>query len=217
MKRIPLFLMGLLALASCSAPNANSPKEASDYETIEKVIMERRSIRQYTDVRLDRDEIKEILQCGINAPNGMGRQAYEIRVIDQPELLSKITESVLKDNEGMSLRNGASNIFNDATCVVFIANDTSYDVSQVDCGLLGENIVLSAWAKGIGSCCMASPIRSMKDSPSCAPFLERLDFSEGYDLLYCIGLGYADESPEAKPRKDGMIRFVDDLKSPTAF
>lgn len=172
-------------------------------------MMSRRSIRQYTDKRISRDTLNRILECGINAPNGQNRQAYEIRVVDNPELLAEITAAVVNDNKDNAPKNGAKNIFANATCVVFIANDTTYDVSQVDCGLLGENIILAAWARGIGSCCMAHPVRQMKDSKSCAPYIEKLGFSKDYNLLYCIAMGYPDETPGAKPRKTDKIRFID--------
>lgn len=82
-------------------------------------------------------------------------------------------------------------------------------MSQVDCGLLGENIILSAWSKGIGSCCLGSSARWIKDSPSAKPFLDRMAFSDGYELLYCIGLGYPNETPEAKPRTMDKIKYME--------
>ncbi|MDO4171936.1 MAG: nitroreductase family protein [Prevotellaceae bacterium] len=208
MKRVLYSIIGLMALTSCSA-QTETATGCSDREVVEKVIMTRRSIRRYTDRTVSRDTLNDILKCGINAPNGQNRQAYEVRVVDSPKLLAEISEAVRKDNPGVSSRNNAGNIFAGATCVVFIANDTSYDVSQIDCGLLGENIMLAAWSRGIGSCCMAHPVRLMKESGSCVPYMERLGFSKGYNLLYCIAMGYPGETPKAKPRKDGMIRFVE--------
>lgn len=82
-------------------------------------------------------------------------------------------------------------------------------MSQVDCGLLGENIILSAWSKGIGSCCLGSSARWIKDSPSAKPYLDKMGFSEGYELLYCIALGYPDETPEAKPRTMDKIKYME--------
>lgn len=96
-----------------------------------------------------------------------------------------------------------------APCVVCIANDTTFAMSQIDCGLLGENIILAAWAKGIGSCCLGSSSRMILDSPSAKPYLDRMAFSAGYKLLYCIALGYPDETPEAIPRKTDKIRYIE--------
>ncbi len=100
------------------------------------------------------------------------------------------------------------NMFNNAPTVVFIANDPAYDMSQIDCGLLGENMILSAWSMGIGSCCLGGPVRFMK-SPAAAEYMKQLGFSEGYELLYAIAFGYPDEMPAAKPREVSKVKFVD--------
>ena len=173
------------------------------------LMMSRRSIRTYKDSTISRETLKAILKCGINAPNGMNRQSYEIRVIDSPTLIDSITKAVVKDNPKIAERAGFKNIFVNAPCVVCIAYDTQYDMAQIDCGLLGENILLAAWAKGIGSCCLGSSARWILDSPSAKPYLDRMAFSKGYELLYCIALGYPDETPDARPRRDDMIKFVD--------
>ena len=44
---------------------------------------------------------------------------------------------------------------------------------------------------------------------SCPDFLKKLDFSEGYELLFAIAFGYPDESPAAKPRDESKVRFVE--------
>ena len=170
--------------------------------------MSRRSIRAYKDSIISREILDEILTCGVNAPNGRNLQAYEIRVLS-PALIDSITAAVVKDNPQIASRPGFKNIFVNAPCVLCIANDTTYDMSQVDCGLLGENIILSAWSKGIGSCCLGSSVRWIKDSPSAKPYLEQMAFSEGYELLYCIALGYPDETPEAKPRTMDKIKYIE--------
>ena len=106
-------------------------------------------------------------------------------------------------------REGFKNIFVDAPCVVFIAAYDDYDLSQVDCGLLGENIILSAWSMGIGSCCLGSSARMLNTSESAASYMQKLDFSEGYNLLYCIALGYPDETPEVKPCNEEKVRYIE--------
>jgi len=197
-------------LAACSENKQQKTTEAVDTASVvTDLMMSRRSIRAYKDSVISRETLDEILACGINAPNGMNRQSYELRVIDSPALIDSITEAVVKDNPAIAERKGFKNIFVNAPCVICIAYDTQYDMAQIDCGLLGENIILAAWARGIGSCCLGSSARWILDSPSAKPFLDRMAFSEGYNLLYCIALGYPDEAPEAKPRRDDMIRYIE--------
>lgn len=210
MKKILLGIAAALVLAACSENKQQVTTEAVDTASVvTDLMMSRRSIRAYKDSVISRETLDEILACGINAPNGMNRQSYELRVIDSPALIDSITEAVVKDNPAIAERKGFKNIFVNAPCVICIAYDTQYDMAQIDCGLLGENIILAAWARGIGSCCLGSSARWILDSPSAKPFLDRMAFSEGYNLLYCIALGYPDEAPEAKPRRDDMIRYIE--------
>lgn len=207
-------LLGIAAtLFLLPACNENKQQEATanvDTATVvTDLMMSRRSIRAYKDSVISRETLNDILRCGVNAPNGQNLQSYEIRVIDSPALIDSITRAVVKDNPRIAERKGFKNIFVNAPCVICIAYDTQYDMAQIDCGLLGENIILAAWAKGIGSCCLGSTARWLLDSPSAKPYLDRMAFSQGYKLLYCIALGYPDETPEAKPRREDMIRFME--------
>ncbi|MGN0282909.1 MAG: nitroreductase family protein [Prevotella sp.] len=210
MRKVFLGLAAALMLTACN--EGKEQKSTTDVDTasvVTDLMMSRRSIRAYKDSVISRETLKEILTCGINAPNGKNLQSYEIRIIDSPTLIDSITNAVVKDNPKIAERKGFKNIFVNAPCVVCIAYDTKYDMAQIDCGLLGENIILAAWAKGIGSCCLGSSARWILDSPSAKPYLDRMGFSEGYELLYCIALGYPDESPEAKPRREDVIKFME--------
>ena len=188
-------LLGIAAALSMTACNENKQQQqTADIDTasvVNDLMMSRRSIRAYKDSVISRETLNEILKYGINAPNGQNLQSYEIRVIDSPALIDSITQAVVKDNPKIAERDGFKNM------------------AQIDCGLLGENIILAAWAKGIGSCCLGSSARWILDSPSAKPYLDRMAFSKGYKLLYCIALGYPAETPKAKPRRDDMIKFMD--------
>lgn len=205
--------LAALLLAGCGSatsqtPDAPTSTQPTTDDVVTQLMMSRRSIRSYKDSAISRQTLDDILTCGVNAPNGRNMQAYEIRVLS-PAMIDSLTAAVVRDNPKIAERKGFKNIFVNAPCVICIANDTHYDMSQIDCGLLGENIILSAWAKGIGSCCLGSSARWIIDSPSARPFLKKMEFSEGYQLLYCIALGYPDETPEAKPRTMDKIRYIE--------
>ena len=204
----------MCAVAGCSAPAA---KDATTSETNTKDgtnavienILSRRSIRKYLPQAVNRDTMQIILNCGINAPNGQNKQSWEVRVVDNPDFINGLTEVYKKENPQATNEPGFKNMFRNAPTVVFVANDGAYDFSQVDCGLLGGNMMLSAWSMGIGSCCLGGPARFMTDSPAAAEYLKKLDFPEGYKLLFCIAFGYPDETPAAKPRNAAKVRFID--------
>lgn len=203
--------LGIATLCSCGQTTSPSTEQTTAQDSTNQVvetIMARRSIRQYKPQPVEREKMEQILECGINAPNGMHKESWQIRVIDNPDIINGITELYLKENPNASKKPGFKNIFNNAPTVVFIAYDTTYDLSQVDCGLLGENIILTAQSMGIGSCCLGAPIRFM-NSEAASDYLKKLELPDTHKLLYAIALGYPDESPAAKSRDKSKIKFID--------
>ena len=204
MKNINLLLAGLCIFlaASCNQP----VKESEMKNEVIENIMSRRSIRKYTADPVSRETLMKIMECGINAPNGQNKQSWEVRIVDNPELLAEMSEAMGAAHGGNEF---AKECFRGAPVMVFIARDPSYDFSPYDCGLLAENIMLSAWSLGVGSVCLGSPVRMLTDNDLCKPYVDRLGFSEGYEFCLCVGLGYPDETPEAKPRDMGKVAFVE--------
>ncbi len=201
-----------LPLMACGSPadkasNAPSTEETASNPVIE-TILTRRSIRKYLPQAVEREKMQQIVACGIQAPNAMNKQPWEIRVVDNPDFINGVTELFKQENPKQAEDPNFKNMFRNAPTVVFVGHDTSSSSSAFDCGLLSENMMISAWSMGIGSCCLGGPARFMTQ-PAAAEYLKKLAFSEGYELLYCIAFGYPDETPEAKPRDTSKIRFVE--------
>jgi len=207
MKRLSYFIAGLCFIATVSCTQTRKAEQIpSEYENaVIENIMTRRSIRQYKEGPVARETMQTILECGINAPNGMNRQSWEVRVVDDPEVMKEIIGLMTAANPSAD-PGAVKGCFRGAPTMIFIANDPSYDCSPVDCGLLSENIILSGWSLGVGSVCLGSPVRFLNNSPEA---IARLGFSEGYTPIICIGMGYPAENPEAKPRDISKVRFVE--------
>lgn len=199
-------------LMSCNGEcgkNGAACNEPDKSQVVYENIMTRRSVRKYHPQPVERSKMDTIIKCGINAPNGMGLQSYEVRVVDDSDFINGITEIYKRNKPEATQKAGFKNPFSNAPTVVFIAYDKNYDLSQVDCGLLGGNMILSAWSMGIGSCCLGGIVRFMNENEEAAAYLNKLGFSEGYELLYAIGFGYPDEKPAAKPRRTDKVKYVD--------
>ena len=216
MKKLTQMCGGLCLLCTalgCSTPSAQKEAGNTDSTTDGNAVIEnilsRRSIRKYLPQAVNRDTMQLILNCGINAPNGQNKQSWEVRVVDNPAFIDGLTEIFKRENPQAAADPDFKNMFRNAPTVVFVANDGSYDFSQVDCGLLAGNMMLSAWSMGVGSCCLGSSARFINTTPAAADYLKKLDFSEGYRLLLCIAFGYPDETPAAKPRDASKVRFID--------
>ena len=204
-----LGILGIASLVSCTTPSQQEIKTDVRNNAVIETIMTRRSVRKYQPQAVNRDTMQIIVECGINAPNAINRQAWEIRVVDNPEVIKKLTDLYVKDNPKEAENPSFINMFRNAPTVAFIANDTTFAYSPVDCGLMAENMILSAWSMGIGSCCLGGPARFMKSNPEANKYLQEMGFSENYDLLLCIGFGYPAETPKAKPRDAAKVKFMD--------
>ena len=109
-----------------------------------------------------------IMKCGINAPNGQNRQSWEVRVVDNPAVMEEIKETMAAGNPDMNPE-AVKGCFRGAPVMVFIARDPSYPFSAYDCGLMAQNLMLSAWSLGVGSVCLGSPVRFLTDNEICKP------------------------------------------------
>lgn len=206
-KTFPILAVALL-LAACSPKAAQAPAEEGGNAVIE-AIMGRRSIRAYKDTPVPRELLQQLAECGVNAPNAINAQNWAVRIVDSPDYIDGLTAIYKEANAEMVARNpNFKNMFNGAPAIIAVAAPNTV-ISGVDCGLLGENVMLAAYSLGLGTCCMAGPVRFMNTDPKAAPYLKQLALPDGYELLFVVAVGYPDESPEARPRDYDKIRFVD--------
>lgn len=205
MKHIFISLIVLTITLMGCVPS--TPKENTENAVIE-AIMARRSIRQYHAVPVGRDTLMQIMTCGINAANGQNKQSWEVRIVDNPTTLTQIQDLMAAGNTALN-PDMVKGCMRGAPVMVFIARDRNYDFSAYDCGLLAGNMMLAAQSLGVGSICLGSPVRFINDAENSAEILNILGYSENYELSLCVGLGYAAETPAAKPRDINKVKFLD--------
>lgn len=212
MKKISRILaitaMGLVAvLSGCQSEN-NKSMEKSETPVID-AIMARRSVRQYKDTPVPRELLQKIAECGVNAPNAMNKQEWEVRIVDDLEFFSGVTE-LMREAMPKFIKPEDKNAFRNATAVIAIAcPDDPNGMTMINVGLMGENMCLAAQELGLGTCVMGAPSFFLNTNEQAKPYLDKLGFSEGYKLRYVIGVGYPDETPAARPRDLSKIKFVD--------
>ena len=195
-KKVLLFISMFLAITmsscNCSQQDCTEQQtEVNESEIVINNILSRRSIRKFQDQAVPREQLEKIINCGINAPNGMNQQCYEVKVVDDSASVKYLSDNL----KGLYK----------APVYMFIAAQDNYDMSRIDCGLLSENICLSAWSMGIGSINLGMPVRALKDNPE---ILAKLGFDEHYEICLVLALGYPAESPDAKPRKAEKVQFI---------
>ena len=158
-------------------------------------MMARRSIRKYLDKPVEHAKLETVVKCGINAPSGMNRQPWIVRVVEDQKLIADVNEAA-----GRSQFYGAPALI----CVCTPANGGG----ELDAGLLGENMMLAAQSLGLGTCCLGGPVRFLLSNEKCKFFFDRLDIPADYKLNYILAIGYPDEQPAAKPRDASKVKYI---------
>ena len=170
-------------------------------------IMSRRSVRKYLDTPVEHEKLELIARAGINAPSGMNRQPWAVRVVEDQKLLADVNDVYKKANaEQVARDKNFKNMFRNAPNIICVC--TPANGGELDAGLLGENMMLAAQSLGLGTCCLGGPVRWLNSTAEAKFFLDRIDIPEGYKLTYILAIGYPDEQPEAKPRDAAKVKFI---------
>ena len=157
-------------------------------------IMARRSIRKYLDKPVEHEKLEAVVNCGINAPSGMNRQPWIVRVVEDRTLIAEVNKAAGREQ------------FYGAPALICVCTPTNG--GDLDAGLLGENLMLAAPALGLGTCCLQGPVRALLSNEKCKFFLDRLDIPADYRLNYILAIGYPDEQPAAKPRDASKVKYI---------
>jgi len=202
MKIRTLILCALLAV-----PGLAQAQSSEISNEVINTIMARRSIRKYLDKPVEQEKLEAVVKCGINAPSGMNAQPWQVRVVTDKSYIEETTKIYVKANPQAAQRDpNFKNMYRNAPVIICVG--TPRGQGTIDSGLLGENMALAAQSLGLGTCFLGGPVRFLVSNEECKPYIDRLDFPEGYALSYILAIGYPDESPEAKPRDTSKARFV---------
>ena len=171
-------------------------------------IMARRSVRKYLDKPVEHEKLDVIVRAGINAPSGSNRQPWIVRVVEDQQLIDRVTQVFKQENaEQVQRDKNFKNMFRNAPNLICVCSPANGG-GELDAGLLGENMMLAAQAMGLGTCCLGGPVRFLLSNEKARFFLDSLDIPSDYKLLYIIGVGYPDEQPDAKPRDASKVKFI---------
>lgn len=166
---------------------------------LNKAIETRRSIREYKNDVINKEDIITILKNGTLAPSAKNKQPWEFVVIQNKDLLLEISEALLKSSEHISgslLK--TSEIIKNAPVLVLVFNNILEDDNDwysLSIGACIENVLLTATSLNIGSLWIGYVNRIRKE------INEILNINDKV-LMSAIVLGIKDEDPSMRPRND---------------
>ncbi len=161
----------------------------------------RRSIRKYKDEQVAEDQLQQILDAAVYAPTGAGRQSPVIVVVQDPDLLKKLSQM----NAAVAGIN-ADPFYGAPMVAIVLADQTAVPTWKEDAALVAGNILNAAHAVGVDSCYIFRA-KEMFESEEGKELLRDwgLDENNYVGVANCI-LGYRDcEMPEPAPRKEDYV------------
>lgn len=180
----------------------------------------RRSIRKYKSDEVPLPYIEEILKAGTLAPSSKNRQPWRFTVVQgkaKKEMLSAMERGLNRERKNpllpgsVKLLKGAEytlSIMKQAPVIIFVANRNGTDIRKdldteeriyeicnaQSIGAAIENMTLTATELGLGSLWICDTYFAYEE-------LTEWLGTEGA-LYAALAVGYADESPAPRPRKD---------------
>lgn len=109
-----------------------------------KAILERRSIRKYTNEPVPEDDIKDLLKAAMAAPSAGNGQPWEFIVVKDRQLLMDITKA-----------HPYAAMLAEAPLAIIVCGNPKQDRYEdywvQDCSAATENILIAAQDKGLGT------------------------------------------------------------------
>jgi len=164
----------------------------------------RRSIRDYEERAVERAIISDILWDAAQAPTTPLSGPFLFHVIEGAARIASLGERAkayaalrCSDAAGSSWVDKPDfKVFLGAPVVIVISGHADNSESIQDCNRAGENLVLSAHARGLGSCWVGAPIPWLRSSSA----RKELAIPEAFEPFAAFTLGYAASVPLPRSR-----------------
>ena len=168
-----------------------------------KNLIERRSIRNFTNEQISKEDLNNIVKAGEYAPSGMGKQSPKMVVIQNKELIEKIA------NINAQIMGRDTNPFYGAPTLIIVFADKTVGTYIEDGSLVMGNLLNAAHSLGLGGCWIHRAKETF-ETPEGKELLKKWGIEENYvGIGNCI-IGHINgEYPVAKPRKEDYIKFVE--------
>ena len=167
-------------------------------QTIE-LMKTRRAIKSFNDQPVTEEQLDAILEAGIWAASGRGKQAPVSVAVTDPEIVSWMS----KTNAG--LMGGSGDPFYGSKCVVVVFTDGELFTGVEDGSLVIGNMMLAAHSLGVGSCWIHRA-KEVFETPEGRQLMKKWGVPDSYVGVGNCVLGFWDgEYPGLKPRREGRI------------
>ncbi len=169
-----------------------------------KAMEERRSVRKFKPDMPSKSEIDQIIEAGLYAANGRGKQATITIAVTDKKLRDRISE----DNRVIGGWQEGFDPFYGAPVILIVLADRNWPTAVHDGSLVMGNMMLAAHSLGLGSIWIHRA-REEFERDDYKQLLADLGIEgEWIDIGHCA-TGYADgEIPQPAKRREGRVYYL---------
>ena len=170
-----------------------------------KAMKERRSIRKFKAEMPSKADLEQIVEAGLYAANGRGRQAVITIAVTDKELRDKLSEV---NNEIMGGPEGNDPFYGAPAILIVLANK-EVPTAPYDGSLVMGNLMLAAHSLNLGSIWIHRAKEEF-ELPEYQELLKELGVDGEWEGIGHCAVGYVDgEIPKAAKRKDNRVFWVE--------
>jgi nitroreductase len=183
---------------------------------INEAISGRRSVREYTSQPVDEATIRRLIDAAVLAPSAVNQQPWTFTVVRDQALLDQISREAKShmlatmpaDAHAGHFKSMLSDpnfqIFYHAPALILISAQSPGPWIVEDCALAAQNLMLAAYAAGLGSCWIGFA-QSFLNSPEGK---QLAGLSAACVPVAPIIVGHRRAAKASVPRKEPDIRWV---------
>lgn len=179
-------------------------------------IYRRRAVREYTSERVDRTLLQQLMNAAVQAPSAVNRQPWLFTVVTNQILLeeasAKSKAHLLSASPGPTaihhfremLSDPKFQIFYHAPVLIVISAAEGGPWAVEDCSLAAENLMLAAYANGLGTCWIGFAetwLRTPEGKASLQLGAEAIPVAP-------IIVGHPKAHPAPVPRKEPFVNWI---------
>lgn len=163
-------------------------------------LLTRRAVRRYKSDPIPADVLDRVIEAGLYAPSGMGRQSAIILAVTDKAVrdeLSRLNAGVMGGKD--------DHFYGAPVVLVVLASPALAGTYLEDGALVMGNLLNAAHAEGLGSCWIHRAKQVFETAEGKAILKKAGIEGEWVGIGNCI-LGYpAGDLPEAAPRREGRV------------
>ena len=149
------------------------------------LLRSRRSIRKYQARPVEKETIDLLIEAALRAPSSRGFNPWEFVVVDDPEIIGKLSQAK---------PHGASFMSKAPLAIAVCGDPEKSDVWVEDVSIAAIFLHLMATDLGLGSCWIQLRKRNYDPDTTAGQFAARLlGLREGLEVSAIVAMGYPDQ------------------------